>query len=69
MDALPQLSPDTSAEYPTSIALPEEAIRERAYEIYERRGRQDGFAEEDWLQAELELRAELRVRQETWSAT
>jgi len=30
-------------------------IAERAYHIYEERGREDGNALEDWLQAELEL--------------
>jgi hypothetical protein len=34
----------------------ESAIAERAYEIYVRRGRDDGRALEDWLQAEEELR-------------
>ncbi len=33
----------------------EERIRLRAYEIYERRGRVDGFALDDWLQAEAEI--------------
>lgn len=33
----------------------EDQIRGRAYQIYEERGRQDGFAEQDWLQAEAEL--------------
>jgi hypothetical protein len=33
----------------------EEAIRERAYELYEQRGRVDGHAVEDWLAAEAEL--------------
>jgi hypothetical protein len=28
----------------------EERIRERAYELYEQRGRVDGFASEDWFQ-------------------
>ena len=27
----------------------------RAYELYEQRGRQDGYALEDWLQAEREV--------------
>ena len=31
------------------------AIRARAYELYEQRGRQDGFAQDDWLQAEAEV--------------
>jgi H+-transporting ATPase len=31
-------------------------IAKRAYEIYERRGRHDGRADQDWLQAEREIR-------------
>lgn len=30
-------------------------IAQRAYALYEQRGRQDGFAIQDWLQAEQEL--------------
>ena len=30
-------------------------IERRAYELYEARGRVDGYAWEDWLQAESEL--------------
>jgi len=33
----------------------EEKLRARAYELYEVRGRIDGHAEEDWLQAEGEV--------------
>jgi Protein of unknown function (DUF2934) len=33
----------------------EERIRRRAYELYEGRGRVEGFALEDWLQAEAEI--------------
>jgi len=33
----------------------EENVRARAYELYEVRGRLDGRAEEDWLQAEGEV--------------
>jgi hypothetical protein len=33
----------------------EGAIRSRAYELYERRGRHDGFAQDDWLKAEAEV--------------
>lgn len=32
-----------------------ENVRARAYELYEVRGRIDGHAEEDWLQAEGEV--------------
>jgi H+-transporting ATPase len=31
-------------------------IAKRAYELYERRGRRDGRADQDWLQAEREIR-------------
>jgi hypothetical protein len=33
----------------------EERIRRRAYELYEQRGKADGFALNDWLQAEREI--------------
>lgn len=33
----------------------QEQIRRRAYELYEQRGRGDGRALDDWLQAESEL--------------
>ena len=33
----------------------EEQIRHRAYMLYELRGRQDGHALDDWLQAEAEI--------------
>jgi len=33
----------------------EESIRRRAYELYEQRGTIEGFALDDWLQAEREI--------------
>lgn len=36
----------------------EERIRERAYELYARRGYEDGRAERDWLEAELQILAD-----------
>ncbi|HTN94440.1 MAG TPA: DUF2934 domain-containing protein [Gallionella sp.] len=33
-------------------------IAKRAYELYERRGRRDGHAIQDWLRAEREIRKE-----------
>ena len=33
----------------------DERIRRRAYELYEQRGRVDGFALDDWLHAEAEI--------------
>jgi len=35
----------------------EEEIRLRAYELYEQRGRQEGFQDEDWSRAETEILA------------
>lgn len=35
----------------------EEEIRQRAYELYEQRGRQEGFHDEDWSRAETEILA------------
>jgi hypothetical protein len=32
-----------------------EQIRTLAYTLYDRRGRQEGYAEQDWLQAEAEI--------------
>lgn len=32
-----------------------DAVRKRAYELYEQRGREEGHALEDWLAAEAEL--------------
>jgi hypothetical protein len=34
----------------------EHAIRQRAYELYVKRGRVQGHAVDDWLKAETELR-------------
>jgi Protein of unknown function (DUF2934) len=39
-------------------AHPNDTVREKAYEIYERRGRKDGHAEDDWLTAELLVKAQ-----------
>ncbi len=36
-------------------------IRQRAYELYEARGRQDGHQMEDWIQAEQEIRSKYRL--------
>src|SRR5690349_4834586 len=44
---------------PATQAYPgiEEEIRQRAYELYEERGRQEGFHEQDWVRAETEILA------------
>ncbi len=45
---------------PKSYADLANQVRIRAYEIYEKRGREDGHALEDWLQAQSELPREHR---------
>jgi hypothetical protein len=40
---------------PAQAAELEEKIRQRAYELYEQRGMIDGYASDDWLQAEAEV--------------
>lgn len=37
--------------------LPFEQVQRRAYELYEQRGRQDGYHLDDWLQAEKDVRS------------
>ncbi|HEV2961368.1 MAG TPA: DUF2934 domain-containing protein [Candidatus Angelobacter sp.] len=43
---------------PTNSTQPsmEEQIRQRAYQLYEERGCQHGFEQEDWARAEAEIR-------------
>lgn len=50
----PKNAPAKLAAMPEAV-LPQERIRERAYELYEIRGRQAGQDEQDWLCAEQEL--------------
>jgi hypothetical protein len=45
----------TPTSEPGASSVNEEAIRERAYELYEQQGRHDGQAIEDWLVAKAEL--------------
>jgi hypothetical protein len=53
----PSISATKSVNAVGTIQDPLEQIRRRAYELYEQRGRQDGFHEQDWLQAESEIRS------------
>lgn len=49
----------TAVENAPSISVQpsmEEQIRQRAYELYEERGRHHGFEQEDWARAEAEIR-------------
>ena len=44
--------PRPKPELPSDI---EDRIRQRAQELFEQRGRVEGFAQDDWLQAETEI--------------
>ena len=46
----PSRKPDIS-----SLELTERYIEKRAYELYERRGREHGHDLEDWVEAEVEI--------------
>jgi hypothetical protein len=41
-----------------TIFLADSAVQSRAYELYELRGKIDGRAEQDWYQAETDLRSQ-----------
>ncbi len=53
------LKPKSPAE---DLARMQEEIRRRAYQLYEERGGQHGFDQDDWLRAEAEVRARFGVR-------
>jgi hypothetical protein len=59
----PALLPPVQARPPQ--APPDEAtqqkIRELAYQVYENRGRVDGYDVRDWLEAEATLRAQGKI--------
>ena len=46
----------------------ENRIRDRAYQLYEQRGKVDGFALDDWSQAEAEVRAQKQPKVKTAKA-
>jgi len=49
--------PEPAIKDNAAVALADSAVQTRAYELYERGGRVDGRAEQDWYQAETDLRA------------
>ena len=49
------LAPESDA--PTVVIPIEQQIQQRAYELYEQRGRTDGHDWDDWLQSECEIKA------------
>jgi len=61
MDTLEQVVEAIETRDYASHSISEESIRQRAYEIYLRRGMEDGRADEDWFVAEIELRNETQA--------
>jgi len=55
---IPLPTPKEAAEARAEL---EGQIRRRAYELYEQRGRVDGYALDDWLQAEAEV-SDIRIK-------
>jgi Protein of unknown function (DUF2934) len=55
-EAISMSNRHVTAAQETYPSVPEHCIRERAYEIYVRRGRKGGHADSDWLTAEAELK-------------
>ena len=54
--AAPSDTPWPSDAIQRESPMTEERIRNRAYELYEQRGGEEGHDVDDWLQAEHELR-------------
>jgi len=52
---LREVTSESSEQNARSAAVTHEDIAQRAYALYEARGREDGHALDDWLQAEREL--------------
>jgi hypothetical protein len=56
VNATKSVLPDMTGFVATQIDL-EAQIRQRAFQLYEERGRKPGHQDEDWLRAEQEVRA------------
>ena len=54
VQSVPESSAPIDAQTPPATDRTER-VRTLAYSLFEQRGRQDGHAEEDWLQAEAEI--------------
>jgi hypothetical protein len=66
--ALKKYPPQEEIAATTNLTI-EQAIRFRAFELYQQRGMQDGRALEDWLQAEEEVKAStVREKQQAAAA-
>jgi hypothetical protein len=57
--ALAQRTLAPKSDEPTVLIPREQHIQQRAYDLYEQRGRTDGHDLEDWLQAECEMKGRL----------
>ncbi len=57
--ASPKSTPAKVAPMSDTVLLHDQ-IRERAHQLYETRGRENGKDEQDWLRAEQEIRSEHR---------
>ena len=57
-------APARATKSTTKMPLPEERIRQRAYELYVRRSNQPGSELDDWLQAEKEFRQNEAIDEE-----
>jgi hypothetical protein len=53
----PSAQPESVIKDNAPIPFADSAVQARAYELYEFRGRMDGYAEQDWYQAVTDLRA------------
>lgn len=60
-------SPNITVRVDPPEPILEHEIRMRAYELYERRGKRDGFALEDWFEAESELQRRIASSGDFWS--
>jgi hypothetical protein len=49
------LGPQAARSDTGPLTLTEDLVRERAYQLYEERGRQDGYDLDDWFRAEAEM--------------
>jgi hypothetical protein len=63
MSTITAAPPEMVKKAPTVVIEPMERdiqhqIRERAYQLFEERGRENGHDLEDWLQAEIEMLSE-----------
>ena len=58
----PQAKRPVAVLKPKSPVDLQEEIRQRAYELFQERGGQHGFDQDDWLRAEAEVRLRRGVR-------